>query len=139
MLNFPVQVFEPSTYLNTLTPTPITSFLTANYRARASSKQQEDVEEIFNRIINEENEYYNKSHSESDFKSYEGLQKAGYKTILFKKLLMACCDGCQKKAKIMEEENFEMEQEDGLEGLDDENTFECNEQNKDALHEVLFK
>uniref|UniRef100_A0AAF5Q037 Uncharacterized protein n=1 Tax=Wuchereria bancrofti TaxID=6293 RepID=A0AAF5Q037_WUCBA len=163
MLNFPVQVFEPSTYLNTLTPTPITSFLTANYRARASSKvfnrcsrknkllinmddnirrrlslkQQEDLEEIFNRIINEENEYCNKSHSETDFKNYKGLKKATYKTILFKKLLMACCDGCQKKAKIMEEENFEMEQEDGLEGLDDENTFECNEQNKDAIHEVL--
>lgn len=48
---------------------------------------------------------------------------------------MASCDGCKKKAIIMEEENLEIDQEK-IEGLDDENAFECCEQNKDAIHEV---
>lgn len=60
-----------------------------------------------------------------------------YKVILFKKMLMACCDGCQKKAKIMEEENMEIDQDD-MEALDVENAFECNDQNKDAVHEVTI-
>lgn len=58
-----------------------------------------------------------------------------YKTGLFKKLLIECCDGCQKRAKIMEEENLEDQEE--VHGLDDENIFECNGQNKDAIHEVI--
>ncbi|KAL3998972.1 hypothetical protein ACH3XW_17265 [Acanthocheilonema viteae] len=160
-LNLPVQLFEPNTYLSTLTPTPITSFLTANYRARASSKvfnrqswknkllnsmednlrrrlslkQKDDFEEIFNHIMNEEKELYTKSHSGIDFKKCdESKSRSTYK--LFKKLLVACCDGCQKRAKIMEEENLEMDEEE-IDGLDDENAFECNEQNKDTIHELL--
>ncbi|EFO20827.1 hypothetical protein LOAG_07663 [Loa loa] len=162
MLNFPIQLFEPCTYLNTLTPTPITSFLTANYRARASSKvfnrrlrknklssnmddnlrrrlslkQQDDFEAIFNRIMNDEKEHCAKSQcSRNDYNKCEEL-KVSYKMVSFKKLLIACCDGCQKKARIRDEENLEFDQEE-LDGLDDENAFECNEQNKDAIHEML--
>ncbi|KAM3720619.1 Aspartate--tRNA(Asp/Asn) ligase [Dirofilaria immitis] len=160
-LNFPLSLFDPTTYLNTLTPTPITSFLTANYRARASSKvfsrrknkllsemedslrrrlslkQHDDFEEIFNRIMDEKNELCDKPHLTVDLKKCEGLKdEPGYKTILFKKLLMACCDGCQKRAKIMEEENLEMDQEE-IDEVDNENAFECNEQSKDTIHEML--
>ncbi|CAG9532096.1 unnamed protein product [Cercopithifilaria johnstoni] len=156
-LNLPQQLFEPNTYLSTLTPIPITSFLTANYRARASSKvfnrrslknklltsmednirrrlslkQQDDFEEVFNRIMKDEKELCSKSRSGNAKKA-----SSNYKTVLFKKLLIECCDSCQKRAKIMEEENFEMEREE-IEELDEENAFECSEQNKDALHEVL--
>ncbi|VDK86437.1 unnamed protein product [Litomosoides sigmodontis] len=167
-LKLPLQLFEPNTYLNTLTPTPITSFLTANYRARASSKvfnrlsrknkllsnmednlrrrlslkQQEDFDEIFNRIMNEEEECCAKSCSGIKFKKCDEARlqaRSIYKTVLFKKLLIACCDGCQKRAKILEEENVggEMDQEENEEVLDDENAFECSEQNKDVVHEML--
>uniref|UniRef100_A0A0R3RN02 TPPII domain-containing protein n=1 Tax=Elaeophora elaphi TaxID=1147741 RepID=A0A0R3RN02_9BILA len=103
-LNFPLQLFEPNTYLNTVTPTPITSFLTANYRAKASSqvfnelsknnkllndtedkllrrlslKQQDDFEKIFNRMIDEEKELSSKPRSGTDFKKCEEL-KSGLK------------------------------------------------------------
>uniref|UniRef100_A0A915Q4F1 Uncharacterized protein n=1 Tax=Setaria digitata TaxID=48799 RepID=A0A915Q4F1_9BILA len=165
MLNFPEQIFKSCSYLDILMPTPITSFLNANYRAKASSKvfnrrtrrnklggdmaesfqfrklslkHQEDFEEIFNRIMNQERELRTKARSIADFKKCEGL-KAGpaYKTILFKKFLMACCDGCQKRAKIMEEKNFEMDNNKETEALTDENGFACSEQNKHDIHETI--
>ncbi|VDM95540.1 unnamed protein product [Onchocerca ochengi] len=36
----------------------------------------------------------------------------------------------------MEEENLEIDQEE-MEALDDENAFECSDQHKDAIHEML--
>uniref|UniRef100_A0A182EH83 Uncharacterized protein n=2 Tax=Onchocerca ochengi TaxID=42157 RepID=A0A182EH83_ONCOC len=96
-LNFLLKLFDPTTYLNTLTPTPITSFLTANYRARASSKvfrrprknkllaemedslrrrlslkQQVDFEEIFNRIMDDKKEPCDKLDPIVDLKKCEG-------------------------------------------------------------------
>jgi hypothetical protein len=38
MLEMESALFRADTYLNAVSPTPIHSFLTANYRARASSK-----------------------------------------------------------------------------------------------------
>ncbi|VDO57043.1 unnamed protein product [Onchocerca flexuosa] len=94
-LNFPSQLFDPTAYLNTLTPTPVTSFLTANYRARASSKvfrprknklltemednlrrrlslkQQVDFEEIFKRIVDDKKELCDKSCPKVDLKKRE--------------------------------------------------------------------
>ncbi|VDN22472.1 unnamed protein product [Gongylonema pulchrum] len=164
-LDTPPQMFEPSTYLNTHTPTPITSFLTANYRARASSKVfkrrsrksktstemegggrprklslkiREDLEESFNRVMDQERELRDKARSVADFNKWEGLQAGpAYETDLFKKLLIACCDGCQRRAKILEEESREVAEEEEPDESDDENAFECGEQDKEDIHETL--
>ncbi|VDM94808.1 unnamed protein product [Thelazia callipaeda] len=174
VLNFCQEYFDASFYLKIHHSTSISSFLTTNYRARASSKvfkrrsrkskssdnldescnrklslkQEEDFEEIFNQIMNQERERREKAHSVADFSSWKGVKggpalvvhydaiKISYETVLFKKLLTACCNGCQRKAKLLEEESLEADLEETDE-MNDESTFECNEQNQEGVHEVL--
>ncbi|OZC06779.1 hypothetical protein X798_06242, partial [Onchocerca flexuosa] len=108
-----------------------------NLRRRLSLKQQVDFEEIFKRIVDDKKELCDKSCPKVDLKKREERKDgSAYKTALFKELLMACCDSCQKRAKIMEEENLEIDQEE-MEALCDENAFECSDQDKDAIHEIL--
>ncbi|VDM25366.1 unnamed protein product [Toxocara canis] len=176
LIEMSAKLFDPGTYLNSHTPTPITSFLTANYRARASSKvwkkrsrksrnsggpngsangegsvtskQRGDLEEAFNRVMDAERERRERkdgSHdpSEQNPTCADGdtacihFQKGEVRVLddeehLFKKLLVACCDSCERRASLSVEERDE-----DSEDSDDETAFECGEQSKECIHDLL--
>ena len=69
---------------------------------------------------------------------------------LFKKLLVACCDSCSRRASIIpassndeletEDENqTENENSENEEDDEAENAFECMEENKAEMHDVSLK
>lgn len=63
---------------------------------------------------------------------------------LFKKLLIACCDSCERRASLIisstsSSSNSNNEDESDSEVEDEENTtFECLEKNKSEMHDVIF-
>uniref|UniRef100_A0A9J2P9Y6 BTB domain-containing protein n=1 Tax=Ascaris lumbricoides TaxID=6252 RepID=A0A9J2P9Y6_ASCLU len=177
LIEMSAKLFDPGTYLNSHTPTPITSFLTANYRARASSKmfkkrsrksrnssenngtpsgegnitnkQKEDLEEAFNRVMDAERERRERKDNMHNDANEEGgqcgdgeldrahAQRSDVLALdseehLFKKLLVACCDSCERRASLSVEERDE-----DSEDSDDETSFECGEQGKECIHDLL--
>ncbi|VDN56593.1 unnamed protein product [Dracunculus medinensis] len=208
-LDMPAKLFNPESYLNTHTPTPYISFLTANYRARASSKvfrrksrkyaipsilcqklfsqtrsnqnrickfssckteifmqnkklnwskslpndsdhngtisesQKNDYIAIFNRVMEQEREQleqYRECENHEEMKHENececdelgiGLHAGLANSHLFKKLLIACCEGCEKRASLTISEKEESDDSD------DENAFECAEENKEKIHDLL--
>nr|CAD2183693.1 unnamed protein product [Meloidogyne enterolobii] len=244
--------FCADTYLNAVSPTPIHSFLTANYRARVSSKvwrkcsnrrprsasdghhkmitgnRKLDLERSFNRVMDRERErrelercYSNygsrkgsRRHSQNEelileevsiINNIEGRNKEEKKEIkeitenedrnnnlikntqikqiktisnqtliiiphhrateqhLFKKLLVACCESCERRASLTllvpnnyhqhnygRKRNFSQSEEDcfnrscsdcEMEREDNEDEedipFECDEENKAEIHDTL--
>nr|CAD2168604.1 unnamed protein product [Meloidogyne enterolobii] len=241
--------FCADTYLNAVSPTPIHSFLTANYRARVSSKvwrkcsnrrprsasdghhkmitgnRKLDLERSFNRVMDRERErrelercYSNygsrkgsRRHSQNEelileevslINNIEGQNKEEKKEIienedinnnliknkqikqiktisnqtliiiphhrateqhLFKKLLVACCESCERRASLtllvpnnyhqhnyVRKRNFSQSEEDcfnrscsdcEMEREDNEDEedipFECDEENKAEIHDTL--
>ena len=61
---------------------------------------------------------------------------------LFKQLLVACCDSCERRASLVtatSTEELDSDEESGEESDnedDDVNTFECLEENKAEMHDV---
>lgn len=85
-----------------------------------------------------------------------------YSQHLFKKLLVACCDSCERRASLIvpslgsgddeddcsskdEESSAPLKKKDNASGEEeeeedeeDDNTFECPEENKADMHDVSF-
>ncbi|KAK0426435.1 hypothetical protein QR680_009708 [Steinernema hermaphroditum] len=190
LVEMDANLFRPDTYLNAVSPTPFHSFLTANYRARASSKvwkkkskrsvrkrssssthdasgrKKFDFEEAFNRVMERERE--RRAHEEEeeaarpatedpDDENKSEERDVSYReepAHLFKKLLVACCESCERRASIVPEEcgccdessegvegddeaEEDDEEEDEEEFEDDENTFECSDEGKAEMHDAL--
>ncbi|TKR92419.1 hypothetical protein L596_007074 [Steinernema carpocapsae] len=189
MVEMDANLFRPETYLNAVSPTPFHSFLTANYRARASSmvwrkkskrsirkrsssgacdgmghRKKFDFEETFNRVMERERErrareeeerVENAENGDPHDSSVEHDQKSEFCTVeetepvhLFKKLLVACCESCERRASLVPEEcgccdenaedaEDEFEEDDEEESDYDENTFECSDEGKAEMHDAL--
>ncbi|CEF64511.1 Hypothetical protein SRAE_1000276500 [Strongyloides ratti] len=216
-------VFDKNTYLNMTSPTPFSSFLTANYRARASSflyKKKKstssrsyysfrthrgrnkstnsscwnklDYEKIFNQVMTKERELREKAalqnqkndSSEEDINntktekvnkvsinfarndSEDEIEKnyqcgndevASEHSVLFKKLLIACCESCERRASISvqhyddgveenEKDNMENAEKKSLSDIDGEEDdelddssgpFECCEESQIEIHDAM--
>uniref|UniRef100_A0A0N4ZX87 BTB domain-containing protein n=1 Tax=Parastrongyloides trichosuri TaxID=131310 RepID=A0A0N4ZX87_PARTI len=210
-------VFDKNTYLNMTSPTPFSSFLTANYRARASSflyKKKKstssrsfrthrernksvgstcwnklDYEKIFNQVMTRERELREKvasqypgNDSSDDEKnsslkigkdpkkkvvihlsrncSEEELEKnytpgndevASEHSVLFKKLLIACCESCERRASVCfqasedgiddneKEEHEHVEKSSDTEEDEDDVSapFECCVESQVEVHDAM--
>uniref|UniRef100_A0A0K0E7V4 BTB domain-containing protein n=1 Tax=Strongyloides stercoralis TaxID=6248 RepID=A0A0K0E7V4_STRER len=211
-------VFDKKTYLNMTSPTPFSSFLTANYRARASSflyKKKKstssrsfrthkgrskytntscwnklDYEKIFNQVMTKERELRQKvalQHQKSYFSDedinnsktekvnkvsisfakndsedeteknyqYGNDEVASEHSILFKRLLIACCESCERRASVsvqytddgvsdndkdsvdnVDKKSVSDVEED--EELDDPSSpFECCEESQIEVHDAM--
>uniref|UniRef100_A0A0N5CDF0 BTB domain-containing protein n=1 Tax=Strongyloides papillosus TaxID=174720 RepID=A0A0N5CDF0_STREA len=216
-------VFDKNTYLNMTSPTPFSSFLTANYRARASSflyKKKKptssrssfsfrthrgrnkysniscwnklDYEKIFNQVMAKERELrervalQNQKNDSSEDEvanckpekdkklrvsinlgrkdSEEDIEKhyqcgteevASEHSVLFKKLLIACCESCERRASICvqqsddgtddnEKDNIENAEKKSLSDIDEDDDvddssapFECCEESQVEVHDAM--
>ncbi|KAI6203383.1 hypothetical protein M3Y94_00549600 [Aphelenchoides besseyi] len=157
-LELAASLFNTEAYLNAVSPTPFQSFLTCNYRARACSNvwkrksrqsfkrprsQSEgqpncmkiDLERAFNRVMEHE------SLSSTDDVQETGRQREH----IFKKLLVSCCDSCERRASIIpcaddvEDEDETVESSDTKEDGENPNeeAFECPEDDKTEIHDML--
>uniref|UniRef100_A0A1I7SA93 BTB domain-containing protein n=1 Tax=Bursaphelenchus xylophilus TaxID=6326 RepID=A0A1I7SA93_BURXY len=163
-LEIKADFFKTDAYLNAVSPTPFHSFLTENYKARASSKvwrrrsrqsfkrprsnseghpdcKKIDLERAFNRVMERERALEDKG-------NYYASDDIGKKREhLFKKLLVNCCDSCERRASLIpclasgddEEDSAEKAepQEEEHEHGEDANCFECPEDDKAEIHDTL--
>ncbi|KAI1697025.1 hypothetical protein Ddc_19988 [Ditylenchus destructor] len=174
-------LFNTDAYLNAVSPTPIHSFLTANYKARVSSKvwkrkprqsikrprsksdgqpncKKLDLERAFNRVMEQERE---QRRLRAEAEEAENLIRKGeepegekrdipsllvndvstdeapvdssrcsspqipaplYSQHLFKKLLVACCDSCERRASLIVPSLGSGDDEDDCSSKDEENS-----------------
>lgn len=156
-------LFKADAYLNAVSPTPIHSFLTANYRARACSKvwkkrsrlslkrprsnseggpnlKKVDLEKKFNRVMDDERE---RRAAQQEGSAEDEANTAQTLEHLFKRLLVECCDSCERRASLCpaveetDEAAGDADEED--EGVEEEENhcFECPEEDKAEMHDML--
>uniref|UniRef100_A0A7E4WD85 BTB domain-containing protein n=1 Tax=Panagrellus redivivus TaxID=6233 RepID=A0A7E4WD85_PANRE len=182
------RLFTTDRYLNAVSPTPVHSFLTANYRARVRSKvwrkkssrclrkprngsasDKAHLEQTFNIVMERERERREletalMSSSDDDIIDGDSPKKHRPKVPrvqinappdanekrehLFKKLLVACCDTCERRASLGPSVSADDEDSDASDDSEDdcdddmdddgvETTFECLESNKSEMHDTL--
>ncbi|GMT28924.1 hypothetical protein PFISCL1PPCAC_20221, partial [Pristionchus fissidentatus] len=153
------KLFDPFTYLNTVLPTPNQSFLTANYNARVNSKVWKRRSRNFpmfphcrfRQVMEQEERLGNLDKLRPSMADIRDLRRGSIDTLkehcdmqpdhehLFKKLLIACCDGCERRRASVSDR---LDEDDGDEGDDDDSedepeSFECTEQDKEHVHDMM--
>ncbi|GMR54117.1 hypothetical protein PMAYCL1PPCAC_24312, partial [Pristionchus mayeri] len=158
LIKMDAKLFDPFTYLNTVLPTPTQSFLTANYNARVNSKvwkrRSRKLNAVlcrFRKVMEQEERMGNLDKLRPSMADVRDCRRGSIDTLkehcdmapdhehLFKKLLIACCDGCERRRASVSDR---LEEDDGEEGDNDDSddepeSFECTEQDKEHVHDML--
>ncbi|KAF8366543.1 hypothetical protein PRIPAC_84372 [Pristionchus pacificus] len=157
LIKMDAKLFDPFTYLNTVLPTPMQSFLTANYNARVNSKVWKRRSRKFRQVMEQEERMGNLDKLRPNMADVRDCRRGSVDrrgsidTLkdhcemapdhehLFKKLLIACCDGCERRRASISDR---LEEDDGEDGDNDDSddepeSFECTEQDKEHVHDML--
>ncbi|MFH4980489.1 hypothetical protein AB6A40_007198 [Gnathostoma spinigerum] len=117
--------------------------------------KEPDYEALFNKVMDEEREKRqricecndNTSETEQENPTEKALSKRRCSGAvpnsehIFKKLLVACCETCERRASLFDsiDPSSDDDNDDGKSDEDsgDENAFECAEESKERIHDIL--
>ncbi|WKX91183.1 hypothetical protein Q1695_009763 [Nippostrongylus brasiliensis] len=172
MIKMDAKLFDPYTYLDKVSPTPHKSFLTTNYNARVNSKiwrrrsrkksvrdengkmsrkDTVDFEKKFAEVMEQERGRLSEANRlrvgdppsrRGSIQTIHSHQQEPDHEHLFKKLLISCCESCERRRNSFlyesrtEDESDDMEDADSSED-EEEKCFECRDSNKEHVHDLL--